>query len=92
MKEELEKQKERILELEKENAKLKMEKEALCNRILSLYEGFEKEFDSQNKLIDKLKDELKKIRIAYIYAQVGNVIAGTDIDSLFEKMFGEKDG
>lgn len=89
MKEELEKQKERILELEKENAKLKMEKETLCNRILSLQEGFEKEFDSQNKLIDKLKDELKKIRIAYIYAQVGNVIAGTDIDSLFEKMFGK---
>ena len=87
----LEKQKERILELEKENAKLKMEKEALCNRILSLQEGFGKEFDLQNKRIDKLKDELKKIRVAYIYAQVGNVIAGTDIDSLFEKMFGKKE-
>ena len=54
--------------------------------------GFEKEFDLQNKRIDKLKDELKKIRVAYIHAQVGNVIAGTDIDSLFEKMFREKDG
>ena len=82
---------ERIKELEKENAKLKMEKEALCNRILSLQEGFGKEFDLQNKRIDKLKDELKKIRVAYIYAQVGNIIAGTDIDSLFEKMFGGKE-
>ena len=87
----LEKQKKRILELEAENAKLERDNEALCNRILSLQEGFGKEFDLQNKRIDKLKDELKKIRVAYIYAQVGNVIAGTDIDSLFEKMFGKKE-
>lgn len=65
----------RIFELEKENEDLK-------NQI----KGFENDFDYQNKIIDKYKEDLKKLRVAYIQAQVANVISGTDFESILKSV------
>lgn len=65
----------RIFELEKENEDLK-------NQI----KGFENDFDYQNKVIDKYKEDLKKLRVAYIQAQVANVISGTDFESILKSV------
>lgn len=65
----------RIFELEKENEDLK-------NQI----KGFENNFDYQNKVIDKYKEDLKKLRVAYIQAQVANVISGTDFESILKSV------
>lgn len=65
----------RIFELEKENEDLK-------NQI----KGFENDFDYQNKIIDKYKEDLKKLRVAYIQAQVANVISGTDFESILKNI------
>ena len=74
----------RIFELEKENEDLK-------NQI----KGFENHFDYQNKIIDKYKEDLKKLRVAYIQAQVANVISGTDFESILKSVLNgdlEKNG
>ena len=63
----------RIFELEKENEDLK-----------SQIKGFENDFDYYNKVIDKYKEDLKKLRVAYIQAQVANVISGTDFESILK--------
>lgn len=65
----------RIFELEKENEDLK-------NQI----KGFENDFDYQNKIIDKYKEDLKKLRVAYIQAQVANVISGTDFETILKNI------
>ena len=65
----------RIAELEKENEDLK-------NQI----KGFENHFDYQNKVIDKYKEDLKKLRVAYIQAQVANVISGTDFETILKNI------
>lgn len=65
----------RIFELEKENEDLK-------NQI----KGFENDFDYQNKIIDKYKEDLKKLRVAYIQAQDANVISGTDFESILKSV------
>ena len=71
----------RIFELEKENEDLK-------NQI----KGFENDFDYQNKVIDKYKEDLKKLRVAYIQAQVANVISGTDFESILKSVYSEASG
>lgn len=65
----------RIEELEKENDDLK-----------SQIKGFENDFDYQNKVIDKYKEDLKKLRVAYIQTQVANVISGTDLESILKNI------
>lgn len=65
----------RIFELEKENEDLKKQ-----------IKGFENNFDYQNKIIDKYKEDLKKLRVAYIQAQVANVISGTDFESILKSV------
>ena len=65
----------RIFELEKENEDLK-------NQI----KGFENDFDYYNKVIDKYKEDLKKLRVAYIQAQVANVISGTDFETILKSV------
>lgn len=65
----------RISDLEKENEDLK-----------SQIKGFENDFDYQNKVIDKYKEDLKKLRVAYIQAQVANVISGTDFESILKSV------
>lgn len=52
-------------ELQKENEKLKQRVEML-----------EKDFDLQNKMIERLKSELKKVRVAYIQSCVCNIVHG----------------
>lgn len=64
-----------INELRKENEELK-----------SQIKGFENDFVYQNKVIDKYKEDLKKLRVAYIQAQVANVISGTDFESVLESV------
>lgn len=65
----------KISELEKENEDLK-----------SQIKSFENDFDYQNKVIDKYKEDLKKLRVAYIQAQVANVISGTDFESILKNI------
>lgn len=65
----------RIAELEKENDDLK-----------SQIKSLENDFDYQNKVIDKHKENLKKLRVAYIQAQVANVISGTDFESILKNI------
>lgn len=65
----------RIAELEKENEDLKKQ-----------IKGFENNFDYQNKIIDKYKEDLKKLRVAYIQAQVANVISGTDFETILKSV------
>lgn len=67
---------EHISDLEKENAELKAQ-----------VKSFENDFDYQNKIIDKYKQDLKKLRVAYIQAQVANVINGTDFETIFKNIF-----
>lgn len=52
----------------------------------SQIKGFENDFDYQNKVIDKYKEDLKKLRVAYIQAQVANVISGTDFESILKNI------
>ena len=65
----------RIAELEKENKDLK-----------SQIKSFENDFEYQNKVIDKYKEDLKKLRVAYIQAQVANVISGTDFETILKNI------
>ena len=71
--------------------KIIKENEDLKNQI----KGFENDFDYQNKVIDKYKEDLKKLRVAYIQAQVANVISGTDFESILKSVLNgdlEKNG
>lgn len=67
---------------QKENKRLKKENEDLKSQI----KGFENDFDYQNKVINKYKEDLKKLRVAYIQAQVANVISGTDFESILKSV------
>lgn len=69
-------------EVETEIAKLKAENEELKSQI----KGFENDFVYQNKVIEKYKEDLKKLRVAYIQAQVANVIGGTDFESILKNI------
>lgn len=68
--------------LEKEISELKKENDDLKSQI----KGFENDFDYQNKVINKYKEDLKKLRVAYIQAQVANVISGTDFESILKNI------
>lgn len=48
--------------------------------------SFENDFDYQNKVIDKYKNDLRKLRVAYIQAQVANVISGTDFETILKNV------
>lgn len=71
-----------IQEQLKERVKVIKENEDLKKQI----KGFENNFDYQNKIIDKYKEDLKKLRVAYIQAQVANVISGTDFESILKSV------
>lgn len=69
--------------------RLKSRIEFLGIRIKSLksqIKGFENDFDYQNKVINKYKEDLKKLRVAYIQASVANVISGTDFESILKSV------
>lgn len=63
-------------------AKVLKENEELKEHIKS----FENDFDYQNKVIDKYKNDLRKLRVAYIQAQVSNVISGTDFETILKNV------
>lgn len=69
-------------EIEEDAKAIAEENEDLKNQI----KGFENDFDYQNKVIDKYKEDLKKLRVAYIQAQVANVISGTDFESILKSV------
>ena len=71
-----------IQEQLKERVKIIKENEDLKKQI----KGFESNFDYQNKIIDKYKEDLKKLRVAYIQAQVANVISGTDFETILKSV------
>lgn len=69
-------------EIEEDAKAIAEENEDLKNQI----KGFENDFDYQNKIIDKYKEDLKKLRVAYIQAQVANVISGTDFETILKSV------
>lgn len=69
-------------EIEEDAKAIAKENEDLKNQI----KGFENDFDYQNKVIDKYKEDLKKLRVAYIQAQVANVISGTDFETILKNI------
>lgn len=69
-------------EIEEDAKAIAKENEDLKNQI----KGFENNFDYQNKIIDKYKEDLKKLRVAYIQAQVANVISGTDFETILKNI------
>lgn len=69
-------------EIEEDAKAIAKENEDLKNQI----KGFENDFDYQNKVIDKYKEDLKKLRVAYIQAQVANVISGTDFETILKSV------
>ena len=69
-------------EIEEDAKAIAEENEDLKNQI----KGFENNFDYQNKVIDKYKEDLKKLRVAYIQAQVANVISGTDFETILKNI------
>lgn len=69
-------------EIEEDAKAIAEENEVLKNQI----KGFENDFDYQNKVINKYKENLKKLRVAYIQAQVANVISGTDFESILKNI------
>ena len=69
-------------EIEEDAKAIAEENEDLKNQI----KGFENDFDYQNKVIDKYKEDLKKLRVAYIQAQVANVISGTDFETILKSV------
>lgn len=69
-------------EIEEDAKAIAKENEDLKNQI----KGFENDFDYQNKIIDKYKEDLKKLRVAYIQAQVANVISGTDFETILKSV------
>lgn len=74
--------KQELIEARYRNSELKKENDDLKSQIKS----FENDFDYQNKVINKYKEDLKKLRVAYIQAQVANVISGTDFESILKNI------
>ena len=74
--------KQELIEARYRNSELKKENDDLKSQI----KGFENDFDCQNKVINKYKEDLKKLRVAYIQAQVANVISGTDFESILKSV------